>query len=91
MYRADGKSRPDTFGRMLQWHKHGPKANWMTHVWLVNDPVSAFATCAPFPAFAADGMFTYQPYLIDAQADTPCSDSAPRDEAASQDTANQAP
>lgn len=75
MYRADGKSRPNTFGRLLQWHKHGPTAHWMTHLWLVDDPVQAFATCVPFNAFAAKGMFTYQPYIVDAQVDTPCSDS----------------
>jgi hypothetical protein len=77
MYRADGKTRPNTFGRMIQWHKHGPTASWMMHVWLVADPINAFATCAPFPAFAAAGMFTYEPYLIDAHVDNPCSDSAP--------------
>jgi hypothetical protein len=75
MYRADGKTRPNTFGRMLQWHKHGPKAHWMTHLWLVPDPVAAFATCVPFNAFASIGMFAYQPYTIDAQVDSPCSDS----------------
>lgn len=77
MYRAPGDVRPDTYRGMLQWHKHGRDANWMTHVWLVDDPVAAFATCAPFPAFAAQGLFTYEDYLIDAQVDTPCSDSVP--------------
>ena len=48
----------------------------MTHVWLVPDPVSTFATCVPFPAFAREGLFTYQPYNVDTQVDTPCSDSA---------------
>jgi hypothetical protein len=91
MYRADGKKRPNHFGRLLQWHKHGPTANWMTHVWLVNDPVSAFATCAPFKAFEADGMFDYQSYVIDAQVDSPCSDSAPEDQVDAQNTAGQAP
>lgn len=76
MYRADGRTRPSTFGRMLQWHKHGPKANWMTHVWLVPDPVQSFATCAPFNAFAARGLFTYQPYIVDAMVDDACSDTA---------------
>ena len=76
MYRADGKTRPDTYGGMLQWHKHGPTAHWMTHVWLgVRDPVNAFATCAPFNAFQTDGILDYQAYTIDAQIDAPCSDS----------------
>jgi hypothetical protein len=82
MYRADGKTRPNTFGRMIQWHKHGPTAHWMTHIWLVRDPVAAFATCVPFPAFAERGMFTYQPYAVDTQIDTPCSDSAPPEQVA---------
>lgn len=92
MYRADGKSRPNTFGGMLQWHKHGPTAHWMTHVWLVADPISAFATCAPFPAFQAAGLFAYEPYVIDAQVDSPCSDSAPTDQVAQSPTSlDQAP
>jgi hypothetical protein len=77
MYRADGKSRPSTYKRMLQWHKHGPTASWMTHVWMVSDPRAAFATCAPFTAFQAAGIFTYEPYRVDTQVDTPCSDSYP--------------
>jgi hypothetical protein len=80
MYRADGKTRPNTYGRLMQWHKHGPHANWMTHLWLVDDPVSAFATCVPFNAFARQGIFTYAPYMIDAQVDSPCSDSAAPDQ-----------
>jgi hypothetical protein len=67
---------------MLQWHKHGPTAHWMTHVWLVEDPVDAFATCAPFRAFSFEGKFDYQPYTIDAQVDSPCSDSAPSEQVA---------
>jgi hypothetical protein len=82
MYRADGKKRPNTYGGMLQWHKHGPTANWMTHVWLVSDPVEAFATCAPMNAFQRAGMFEYESYVIDAQVDAPCSDSVPIDQAA---------
>lgn len=77
MYRADGKSRPNTYGKMIQWHKHGPTASWMTHIWMVPNAIQAFATCAPFPAFAFAGIFSYEPYLIDAQVDRPCSDSAP--------------
>lgn len=86
MYRADGKGkRPPTFGDMVQWHKHGPKAPWMMHIWLVSDPVSAFAACAPFPAFNAAGMFPYEPYTVDASVDNPCSDSAPPQEVAQTD------
>src|SRR3954454_5590796 len=77
MYRAAGDQRPNTFNRLIQWHKHGPTATWMTHVWLVSDPVAAFATCAPFPAFAADGIFSYEPFRVDTMVDQPCSDSAP--------------
>ena len=75
MFRARGSSRPPTFGNLMQWHKHGgtPTATWMTHVWMVRDPVAAFATCAPFRAFAAAGMFNYHPYLA-VPGDTPCSD-----------------
>lgn len=78
MYRADATTRPDTYGRMLQWHKHGSRrtSNWMTHVWLVDDPVGAFATCAPFNMLAARRLLAYEPYVIDAPADRPCSDTA---------------
>lgn len=76
MYRADGETRPTTFGRLMQWHRHGATSNWMTHVWLVPDPTESFATCAPFRAFERAGMFEYVPYVIDVRADAPCSDSA---------------
>lgn len=80
MYRADGKTKPDTYGRRMQWHKHGPTASWMTHLWLTRDPVSAFATCAPFRAFEAEASpIKYVDYVVDTQADTPCSDSVPAD------------
>ena len=91
MFRADGTTRPDIFGRMIQWHKHGPTAHWMTHVWLVNDPVEAFATCAPFNAFAREGPFTYQPYTIDAQVDPPCADSIPEGDTLTSPSLDQAP
>lgn len=75
MFRAKGSSRPPTFGGLLQWHKHGGTrtATWMTHVWMVRDPVAAFATCAPFRAFTAAGMFSYHDY-IEVPGDAPCSD-----------------
>lgn len=79
MYRASGQGkRPPTYDNMMQWHRHSSSktATWMTHVWMVGDPVAALATCAPFPAFAASGLFNYEPYVIDARVDTPCSDFA---------------
>jgi hypothetical protein len=77
MFRAAGRTRPPTFDRMIQWHKHGATrtATWMTHVWLVRDPIAAFATCAPFPAFTAAGMFAYHRYIA-VPGDQPCSDTA---------------
>ena len=78
MYRADEHTRPDTFGDMIQWHRHNSTAAWMTHVWLARKSESTFATCAPFRAFANDGSaIRYEPYVIDAMIDKPCSDSAP--------------
>lgn len=49
MFRADEDSRPDTFGNMLQWHRHSSAAPWMTHVWMARKSESTFATCAPLP------------------------------------------
>lgn len=74
MYRADADSRPDTFGDMLQWHRHSSTAAWMTHVWLARNSEATFATCAPFQAFARDGTIRYEPYVVDAMIDKPCSD-----------------
>jgi len=74
MYRAGNRTRPETFGGMIQWHKHGPTAAWMTHLWLVRDPLSAFATCAPFREFAAEARFSYEPYKHDETVNNPCSD-----------------
>jgi hypothetical protein len=75
MFRAAGRSRPPTFGNLVQWHKHGATrtATWMTHVWMVRDPVSAFASCAPFRTFAEAGMFSYHRYIA-VPGDAPCSD-----------------
>jgi hypothetical protein len=77
MFRAHGASRPPTFGRLIQWHKHGGTrtATWMTHVWLVRDPLAAFATCAPFNAFSAAGKFSYHRYIA-VPGDQPCADTA---------------
>jgi hypothetical protein len=79
MYRAEGDSKPGTYGDLLQWHKHGEGRGptWMTHVWMVPDPHGAFATCAPFPTFARFSIFRYEPYTPDVHVDAPCSDSDP--------------
>lgn len=76
MYRAPGDRWPNTYGDMIQWHKHGggPQATWMTHVWMIIDPLAAWATCAPFPAFESKRMFTFEPYVVDAGTDRPCAD-----------------
>lgn len=62
MYRAPGERKPDPYDNLIQWHRHGskPSATWMTHVWLVESSKAAWATCAPFNAFAAAGLFRYQ-------------------------------
>jgi hypothetical protein len=74
MFRAPRNITPPVFGNMIQWHKHGSTATWMTHVWFVSPPTAAFAACAPFPAFAARGAFTYLPYQSDIPIDEPCPD-----------------
>jgi hypothetical protein len=74
MYRAPAASKPNTFGGLLQWHKHGATAAWMIHVWMVPDVRAAFATCLPFQAFARFSIFSYQRYKADTMNDLPCSD-----------------
>jgi hypothetical protein len=74
MYRARGDSKPNTYGNLLQWHKHGPDATWMTHVWMVPDPHGAFATCMPFPSFERFSILRFEPYTPDVHIDAPCSD-----------------
>jgi hypothetical protein len=76
MYRAAGRTHPSTFGDLIQWHKHGSDATWMTHIWLVRDPVAAFAACAPFNALHAAGLATYVPYSDFLPIDQPCPDTA---------------
>jgi hypothetical protein len=73
MYRAPPDSHPNTFGNLIQWHIHGGHGTWMTHVWLVPDPVAAFATCVPFPALGDAGI-SYEPYGVDIPIDGPCPD-----------------
>ena len=62
---------------MIQWHKHGPRADWMMHLWLVPDAISAYASCAPFPALKKYGLFSYEHYVVDSHIDVPCTDSYP--------------
>ena len=82
MYRAAGLTRPPTFGNMIQWHKHGATATWMTHIWLVPDPRAAWAACVPFPALAdCTGLATYAPYVPDIPIDQPCPDTPGADAA----------
>jgi hypothetical protein len=75
MFRAPAATRPPTFGRLIQWHRHAttPTANWMTHMWLVPRLQDAWATCSPFRAFDEAGMFKYQPFTPIAET-KPCSD-----------------
>ena len=75
MYRAFPKRRPPTFGNLMQWHKHGATstATWMAHIWLVADPVAAFATCVPYRTFHDKHMVDYVKSLA-APGDEPCSD-----------------
>lgn len=75
MFRADGRTRPGTFGRLIRWHKHGGKrtSHWMTHLWLVPDLRDAWATCSPFRAYEAAGLFAYEPFAWIPET-RPCTD-----------------
>ena len=76
MFRADPAPKPDTHDRLVQWHKHGLNGTWMTHIWLVPDSRTAWATCAPIGALLeAHRMPEYLPYQPGAHSDNPCSDS----------------
>jgi hypothetical protein len=75
MFRAPKGRPPTTMGDLLQWHRHGPRGTWMTHLWLVPDTPAALATCAPFKAFARyGGRIAYERYNPDILLDAPCSD-----------------
>jgi hypothetical protein len=74
MYRAAADSEPDTFGGLVQWHKHGHHSGWMTHDWLVKNPVSAWATCIPWRALEAEGIATYERYRLNIHNSAPCPD-----------------
>lgn len=76
MFRAAPSPKPDTYGRLVQWHKHGPTGTWMTHIWLVPDNRTAWATCAPMGALLAEKRVPeYLRYRPGAHSDNPCSDS----------------
>jgi hypothetical protein len=75
MFRAPARKRPPDFGNLLQWHRHASTrtANWMTHLWLTPSLRDAWATCSPFRAFEAAGMFRYRPFPWIPETQ-PCSD-----------------
>jgi len=79
MYRAPGDDpSPPTYGGLLGWHRHGPRGNWMTHIWLTGSIASSLAQCGPFNALAAHNpLIVYEPYKPDvAGVDEPCPDTA---------------
>lgn len=76
MYRAPIGAPPSTWHDLLQWHRHGRKATWMTHVWLVPRTRDAFATCAPWPALKAEYGLTRVAYRA-IKPDRPCPEQAP--------------
>ena len=76
MFRAPGGMPPSTWGDLLQWHRHGTRAQstWMTHVWLVSRLREAFATCAPLAALHRDyGIRVVRYYAFTVHELTPCS------------------
>jgi hypothetical protein len=74
MYRAPAGRPPDTWGDLLQWHRHGmdPRDPWMTHLWLVPRIREAFATCAPMPALVRWLGIREEPYVIHSAHLNPC-------------------
>lgn len=73
MFRDKPRAKPPAFGGLIQWHKHAPRATWMSHLWLVPDIRDAWATCAPFSAFQALGLFSYETFATSLHLDMPCS------------------
>ena len=71
MYRAPAGRPPTTWRRLLQWHRHGPGATWMTHLWLVPHTRDAFATCAPWAALTGTFGIKQKPYHTH-MSDEPC-------------------
>jgi hypothetical protein len=82
MFRAPVRPRPNTFNDLMQWHRHGVTPNylWMSHLWLVRDPVSAWSNCAPFNAFTEEGLFEYEKPAFYAAHSDACSDTEGIDE-----------
>ncbi len=73
MFRDEPNAKPPTFHNLIQWHKHAPRATWMSHLWLVPDIRDAWSTCAPFKAFEAQGLFSYETFATSLHLDMPCS------------------
>ena len=78
MFRARPGRPPTTIDNLLQWHRHGPRGTWMSHLWLVPDTRASLATCAPFAAFERSTAIRYEPYVEDIKLDAPCSDTPRR-------------
>jgi hypothetical protein len=72
MYRAPRNSRPPTYGPLLAWHKHNPRAAWMTHLWLTGDLRSALARCAPWPSLEMALGIHELPWHEDVDSDMAC-------------------
>jgi hypothetical protein len=72
MFRAPAMSKPPVFGPMLAWHMHTNGRSWMTHLWLTGDVRSAFARCAPWPAFTKAFGITKAAWPEDVDADREC-------------------
>jgi hypothetical protein len=72
MYRAPAQSKPPVFGPMLMWHMHSNGRSWMTHLWLTGDVRSAFARCAPWPAFTKAFGIAKMPWREDVMEDHAC-------------------
>jgi hypothetical protein len=74
MYRSLRSPLPPTYGHIVGWHRHDPTAGWMTHVWLTDDMLTAFAQCTPFPALhARNPAIVLERYRADIPGlDEPC-------------------
>lgn len=73
MFRDTPNAKPPTLHGLIQWHKHAPRATWMSHLWLVPDIRDAWSTCAPFKAFEEQGLFSYETFATSLHLDMPCS------------------
>jgi hypothetical protein len=73
MYRARPGRPPSTWGKLIQWHRHGIRATWMTHLWLLERTREAFATCAPLHALETSLGIHPVPYRHAIHALMPCS------------------